>query len=393
MSAPRFFASRISFYYAAAFVVGGLVTPFLPVWLQARGFGPEQIAACLAFPLLARIIFTPIGSWIADNVPNRRLAILIFSTLAVALFIPATQVSGVLPILILTGLTVTISGLVMPTLDALALTAYRRFALDYGRMRAWGSISFVVVSLGGGLIFGAFGTKSLTVMLMASFVIAAVSALALPVTPTDMRALDDAERPVKKSAWHVLTRPSFLVVVASTSLIQSSHGVFYSFGSIHWEQLGFSGGQIGVLWAVGVVAEILMFQFSGRFMRFRAETFILIGGVAAVIRWAAFPFIDHFIPSLALQVLHGLTFGSTFIGMQLAIARDAPELVTASAQGICQVISGVLLAVTTLLAGPLYARLGIDFIVIMAIFAAIAVACLVIPRGLSFSPRARGPAG
>ena len=70
-AAPRFFAHRISFYYAASFVTGGVVTPFLPVWLEFRGFTPELISACLAFPLIARLVFTPIGSWIADKAPNR----------------------------------------------------------------------------------------------------------------------------------------------------------------------------------------------------------------------------------------------------------------------------------------------------------------------------------
>lgn len=368
-AAPRHFASRISFFYAASFVVGGIITPYLPVWLKLRGFTPELISACLAFPLLARLVFTPIGSWMADRAPNRRFATILFAFGALVLFVPAAFLDARLGILVLTGLAVTVSSLVQPTTDALALTGYRRFGLDYGRMRVWGSISFVVVSLAAGAIIGHFGEPILTELLVGAFMIAAVSAFVLPVTPPLERALDDASRTktVSKSAWRILTKRSFIAIALSTSLIQASHGVFYGFGSIHWASLGFSGDELGMLWAIGVVAEILMLRFSGRFRRIGAEGFIVVGAVGAVLRWSLFPVITDFGPSLALQMLHGLTFAATFVGMQMGIARDVDEERTASAQGVCQVIGGVLLAVSTLLGGPLYARIGVDSVWTMVV--------------------------
>jgi len=388
-AAPPHFALRISIFYAASFVIGGLTTPFLPVWLQLRGFGPEQIAACLAFPLLARLIFTPVGSWIADQAPNRRFAIIVFSAIALALFVPATLVQQHLPILVLTGLAITVSSLTQPATDALALTGYRRFGIDYGSMRVWGSISFVVVSLGAGAIIGWLGRPVLTPLLIASFAICFTAAFALPVTPSPIRAADDAARPPSAPAWAVLTRPVFLAMVVSTSLIQASHGVFYGFGSIHWTALGFSGGEIGALWAIGVIAEIAMFRFSGRFVRFGGEAFILAGGIAAIVRWSLLPFIDSLVPSLLLQILHGLTFGAAFVGMQMVIAREVEDRMTASAQGICQVASGLLLAGSTLLGGLLYARFEIWSSLAMVVPAVIGVIALGVPRWLGVSPKAQ----
>lgn len=392
-AAPRHFASRISFFYAASFVVGGIITPYLPVWLKLRGFTPELISACLAFPLLARLVFTPIGSWMADRAPNRRFAIILFAFGALALFIPAALLDVHLGILVLTGLAVTVSTLVQPTTDALALTGYRRFGLDYGRMRAWGSISFVVVSLSAGAIIGHFGQPVLTELLIGAFAIAAISAFALPVTPPLERALDEVSKAkaTSKPAWEILTKRSFIAIALSTSLIQASHGVFYGFGSIHWASLGFSGDELGMLWAIGVVAEILMLRFSGRFRRLGAEGFIIVGAVGALVRWALFPVITDFLPSLALQMLHGLTFAATFVGMQMGIARDVDEERTASAQGVCQVVGGVLLAVSTLLAGPLYARIGVDSVWAMVVPPLIGLFVLwLFSRGVS--PRARASA-
>ncbi|MCX5493547.1 MFS transporter [Kaistia dalseonensis] len=380
MLAPRFFASRISFYYATYFVVGGLVVPFLPVWLKERGLTAEEIATCLAFPLAARLVFMPLGSWLADRAPNRRFAIIIFGFAALVMFALATIAGGYWPLLVLTGLATTFSSLTNPALDALALTGFRRFGLDYGKMRIWGSISFVVVSLAGGTIFGWFGGPILTPLLLGAYVIAALTAFTLPVTPPAVRKVDDAARPERRSARSLLANPGFLVIIGSSALIQASHCVFYSFGTIHWQELGFSGGEIGMLWAMGVIAEICMFAVAGYAFRiFKPETLIMIGAVAAVIRWALFPFITSFSLSLITQGFHALTFGAAFTGVQLAIARRMPDEITASAQGFWQVLTGVAMAAATLLAGPLYAQFGVWAFPVMSLLALAAIGILMLP--------------
>ncbi|SHG06987.1 MFS transporter, PPP family, 3-phenylpropionic acid transporter [Kaistia soli DSM 19436] len=391
-AAPSLFSARLSFFYAASFLVSGITVPFLPVWLMERGFGPQEIAACLAFPLAARLIATPAGSWLADRAPNRRMAIVLFALLGLLFFVPATLAQGNLLILVLTGLAVTAWSLIQPAVDALSLTGVRRFGLDYGRMRVWGSISFVCASLGAGVIFGAFGAPILAPLIIAGFATCLAVAFLLPVTPKAERLADDASRQPRKSARTILLSPSFLVIASTTGLIQASHGIFYSFGTIEWQALGFSGSEIGVLWATGVVAEIVMFAISSRFLRLRAETLILAGALAAVIRWALLPLITSFAMTFLLQSLHAFTFGATFVGMQLAIARTVPEEMTASAQGLCMMSAGGLMALTTLMAGTLYERLGVHAYWVMSAFAALAVIIIVVAR-LRAQPQRAGVGG
>ncbi|MBN9024263.1 MAG: MFS transporter [Rhizobiales bacterium] len=373
VAAPRHFGPRISLFYTGFFVVGGLVTPFFPVWLHLRGLTPEQIGVCLAFPLAARLVFMPLGSAFADRAPNRRFAIILFALLGLLLFIPATLVSGYWPILILTGLATATLGMTMPAIDALALTGVRRFGLDYGKMRVWGSISFIVVSLVGGVIIGHFGNGVLSPLLIGSYVVATLSAFLLPVTPPEIRAADDAAKPEVVSARSILTSRSFLVVIISASLITATHAVFYSFGTIHWEKLGF---------------------ISGRALRKVApERLILFGAIAAIVRWSLFPLATNLWTSLALQMLHALTFAAVYAGMQLAVARDVPEEMTASAQGIWQTGSGLALALATLLAGPLYGHLGAAAFPVMTIAGVVAVVVLMLPKGRRVSPTAPERAG
>lgn len=393
VAAPRHFGLRISLFYIGFFVVGGLVTPFFPAWLKLRGLTPEQIGVCLAFPLAARLLIMPAASAFVDRAPNRRFAIILFAILALLFFVPATMVEGYWPILILTGAATAILGLAMPAIDALALTGVRRFALDYGKMRVWGSISFIVVSLVGGVAFGRFGAPALSLMLIGGYAIAVVTAFLLPVTPPEIRAADDAAQPQSVSARAILTSRPFLVVITATSLINASHAVLYSFGTIYWEELGYSGSQIGVLWAVGVVAEIGMFALSGKALRrMPAERLILFGAIAAIVRWLLFPLATSFVASLALQLLHALTFAAAYAGMQLAIAREVPERMMASAQGISQTAAGLVLAFTTILSGPLYGHLGAMAFPIMAVGGVLAVVVLLLPTG-RVSPTAPETAG
>ena len=88
----------------------------------------------------------------------------------------------------------------------------------------------------------------------------------------------------------------------------------------------------------------------------------------------------------ALQCLHGLTFGATYLGNQHIIARAMPEELTASAQGLLVMISGLLMAGATFLAGPLYQALGGEAFLVMTIFPALALLILAAYRILRAAP-------
>ena len=75
-----------------------------------------------------------------------------------------------------------------------------------------------------------------------------------------------ARRAARGSHSH-LRQPAFLAIAAAASLIQASHAVYYGFSTLDWTAKGFDGVTIGVLWALGVVAEIVLFAFAGRLPR------------------------------------------------------------------------------------------------------------------------------
>ena len=169
----------------------------------------------------------------------------------------------------------------------------------------------------------------------------------------------------------LLTSPIFILFLASAGLIQGSHAAFYGFSTIHWQAAGLSESKIGLLWAEGVAAEVLLFAFSGAVLRRTGIVgLLLIGASAATIRWTATCFVTDFIGLALTQLLHALTFGATHLASLNFIQRAAPEGSTATAQALYSALGlGVASAVMLTVAGKLYADYqGIVFLV-MAIAA------------------------
>jgi PPP family 3-phenylpropionic acid transporter len=380
-AAPPFYALRIAMFYGGFFVFAGVALPFFPVWLEARGLSDTQIASCIAIPMAARVLLTPLAGMFADRAPNRRFAVRAFTVASLVIFLFSSQAGGYWSLLLTAGSAMVLWQLSLPAAEALALTGLRRFGLDYGRMRLAGSISFIVVNLGAGAILGFILPASIFWLLAAGLAATMITGFTLPVTPPDVRALDDAARTESRSARQVLGDPTLLVLLAASGLIQASHGVVYGFGSLYWQTLGFSGVEIGALWAIGVICEIVLFLWSGAVVRRVGDHgLIVVGAIAALLRWSLFPLDFGFGGFLLVQSLHGISFGATYLGTQHAIARIVPEKMTASAQGIYAMMAGILMAGVAALAGPLYGALGGDAFLVMLIPVSAALAALVFYR-------------
>ena len=141
-----------------------------------------------------------------------------------------------------------------------------------------------------------------------------------------------------------LKERQFLQIAAVAGLIQSSHVLVYGFGTIDWLARGFSATQIGWFWAVGVIAEILLFtQASQLFSKIGASRLLLLGGIAATLRWTLHGSMDSVTLILMVQILHGFSFGATHLGLQAFIAKEVSEEETPGTGCIhicCRVNSG-----------------------------------------------------
>jgi PPP family 3-phenylpropionic acid transporter len=133
---------------------------------------------------------------------------------------------------------------------------------------------------------------------------------------------------------------------------------------------------IGLLWATGVVAEIILFYISGPLMaRLGAVKLLIIATGASVIRWTITAFSPHIALLFVVQALHALTFGAAHLGAVQFVAQAAPPRVAATAQSLyAAMASGVMMGLMTISIGPLYESIGAHTYFAMAGVGALALA-------------------
>jgi len=159
-------------------------------------------------------------------------------------------------------------------------------------------------------------------------------------------------------------------VVLASSMIQSSHALYYGFSTMDWRAGGLDGTVIGMLWGLGVAAEIVLFAFSGRLPKsLRPTTLLAIGGLGAIVRWTAMAFDPPTAMLPALQILHAASFGAAHLGMMGFLARAVPRELAATAQGVSATWSGIVSASATFASGYVYAASGSLAYLLMAAMA------------------------
>jgi MFS transporter, PPP family, 3-phenylpropionic acid transporter len=388
------YALRVALFYAALFIVYGIQLPFLPLWLQSRGLTPEAISLATALPLFVRLVATPSIAVAADR-GDRHAAIAIVLAavgLIAALMLPLA--AGPVAITALVLVFVVVMQSTMPLVETIAMRGVRTTQLDYGRMRLWGSVTFMAANVLGGIMIETGGSGSIAAMLLAGAALTLAGTLILPRPPAEVTA-KPADQPSSDGMLapllRLLRRRDFVLLLVATGAIQASHAVFYALGAVHWRAQGLSSLWIGVLWALGVVVEILLFAYSARAIRaVGALGLLIIGGVSGIVRWTATAFDPPLAVLIPLQVFHAGTFGATHLAAMHLIANMTTEAEAGAAQSLhATVASGIAMGIAMAIVGPLYARVGGLSYLAMALLAAVGLAAaLVLARTLRSRSRA-----
>jgi PPP family 3-phenylpropionic acid transporter len=362
-AAIRRFAVRLALFYSASFAVIGTHLPFFPVWLKAVGIDAGWIGLICAVPAVTRFTTLPIVTGLAERHQGLRAAMILaaFATAAgFALLGAQHQPWAVLLLYIVTSCSRTP---LLPLTDAYALRGVARYGLDYGPLRLWGSVAFIVGALACGLLVDVIAARELI------WIIAALAALSA-LTSLSLQPL--AETPRKAAAAtggkRLLRDVSFLAIILSAALIQCSHVAYYTFASINWQAQGFGGLTIAGLWALGVVAEIVVFAISPR-LSLHPSWLVVIGGVSAVARWSVTAQEPQAVVLALIQLGHGLTYGLTQVGVMNLLVHHVPTHQMARGQGYYAATNGLLASTTSIVSGAIYARYGEGLYYVMAAMA------------------------
>ncbi len=360
------FAPRLAALYAGIFVLAGIQMPFFPVWLKAKGLDPGMIGVVLAAPIVVRIFAISVTARVADRRDAVRATIMVASWLGVAGYALVGLAEGAFAILIAYGLTALMLTPVMPLAETYALKGLAARGRAYGPVRLWGSAAFILGTFVAGFATDTIPARHLIWLIVAASLISALASLAL--APLSTAAPPAGEPPGERK--HLLLDPAFVAVLAGSSLIQASHAVYYGFSALEWRSAGLDGTAIAALWALGVIAEIVLFAYSGRLPPFFQPVMLLmIGAAGGALRWAAMALNPPDVLLPLLQLLHAASFGATHLGALAFVARYAPAGQGATAQGYLSIAQGVAMAAATGLSGWLYGAFGSHAYAAMAVAA------------------------
>lgn len=373
--------AKIAIFVGAIFLSLGIYLPFFPLWLESGGFSSQEIAILLSAPLVVKMVFTPLITAFAGRLPQRRQAAIAYCAIALIAFSTIAFFDGFWPILILLGVFGAFWHALIPLGDSFALTEVRLNGANYGFIRLWGSVTFIVANVFAGFMLGMIGQDFAHVLIVIMLWVALLAAFLLPIYGVPIGERPKTGLMLTSELGGFLKNKHFMAMSLSAGLLQSSHALIYGFGTINWIERGYSPFEIGSFWAIGVVAEVILFtQAAPLFKRVKPYVLLLLGGGAAIVRWLLHAEVDGFILILVIQCLHGLSFGATHLGMQSFIAGDVSEADTPAAQGVMVLVTGIIMAGLTFACGMLYSAFGGDAFLAMAILSMIGLMPLLLLR-------------
>lgn len=351
---PSSTAVRLATFYAAFFMVIGTLQPFWPLWLAAKGLNATEIGLLLAIGVGVKVIGLPVAAHAADRRGERQrpmLALAAASLLAFALFGFA---DSFWPLMLVSLLFFSLWPPVMSLGESLTIKAAQDGGFQYGRVRLWGSLAYIVAAFAAGGILARAPAGAVFWITLGGVASTALACALLP----DVRG----ERSLSRGLPLVeaLRLRSFVPMLAACGLIQGSHAVYYAFATIHWRGVGYSEDVIGALWAEGVICEVALFAFGGRAIRLcGAGRLIVLAGLAATVRWIGTGLADALPALVVLQALHGVSFGAAHLGAMHWIGRRVPPALSATAQSLYSaIVFGLFLGGMLYGAGWLYGSLA-----------------------------------
>lgn len=361
---------RLSAYYAAFYSVLGAMLPYFALWLAARGLSPVEIGAVLSVHGAMRIVMPIVWGWLADRW-GRRMRLIQWATLLSLLSFIAVPLSQGFSGMVLSMMVFSVFwNATMPQFEAVTLHHLAETGGDYSHVRLWGSVGFVATVLGLGWLFDVVSINWLP------WIILGLLAWMLLVA---WRVQDpvgaSSQALAEHSVWRTLRQPRVLALLLVCFLSQLSFAPYYAFFSLYLERHDYPPGQIGLLWAFGVVIEIWVFVYTGRMLRaYGAHSLMILAMASAALRWALLPVSVDFVPALlVLQALHLSSFGIFHACSMHYIARLFPGRLQGRGQALYVAVGfGVGGALGAGLAGQIWERQSPDALYYWAALAAFA---------------------
>jgi PPP family 3-phenylpropionic acid transporter len=353
-------AARLRALYFLYYGNVGTVLPFFAVYLQGLGFTGQQIGVIQMLPSfpLAPAVAVAWATW-ADHRATPQVALRRATgwvALAVLLlpFARTPWEVGAVVVLMALG-----DRAVVPLADSIAIEWTRgNPTVSYARIRLFGSLGFVVLTLGVGRLLtlrGARPADLLVPLVVVSCVVGyALVARGVPATPRH------GDRPSARDMLALLRDRRLWLLLGPAALHWAACAPYHVFFGVLVRDLGLPDDVTSAGMAIGVVAEILvLLSFPRLERRVPLRALLALAMAGSAVRWLLLSRATHPVAIAGLQALHGLTFGLFWGSAMRALSDVVPPRLRATGQAVFTgVVFGGANAAGYALSGAGYDRLG-----------------------------------
>lgn len=307
---------RLSGFYFFYFASLGVLIPYWSLYLKSLGFNSLTIGGLVAILPATKIIAPYIWGWLADHTRRSMFIIriaCIFALLSYSLVFVDQQLWWLTLVMLLFSF---FWNATLPQFEAMTLNHLGADTHRYSIVRLWGSLGFIFIAVLMGVLLQRYDADIIPLVVFITFVIIAISSF---MVPEKLNVPHADHSPI----WRVIKQPRVMAFLVVCFLMLCSHGPYYTFYTIYLEEQGYSSQMIGVLWAVGVVSEVIVFLLMHRLLpAFGARKLLLITLLLTTFRWLIIGFyVDDLSMLFLAQIIHAFSFG-VFHSVGISLVHD-----------------------------------------------------------------------
>jgi len=295
---------RLSGFYFFYFASLGALIPYWSLYLKSLDYNAQSIGVLMAI-IPATKIFAPfLWGWVADHTRHPIAIIRLANLLAVAVFTGVFVNSGFLWLALVLFMFSFFWNSSLPLFEAMTLNHLGDNQHKYSAVRIWGSLGFIMMVV---LLGEYYDVTSIDRAPVVIVVLLAGILLVSLIVPERLSTQHEEQVHI----MHVIRQPVVLAFLLVCFLMLVSHGPYYTFYSIYLENHGYSRGMIGLLWAIGVMAEVIVFLMMHRLLlTVDLRKLLLVSFMLTALRWVL---IGFFVENLSVlffaQLFHAFSFG------------------------------------------------------------------------------------
>lgn len=310
-----------SFQYFFYFGVMGVTLPYFTVYGEQLNFTGNQIGIMGGVRTLTVVVFAIVWGFIADRFNIRKPVYVICNILSAAICSLLLFTEQFWPMLLITFFYSVFYGPLIAFLEAFTMAALDNNKKIYGKIRVWGSVSFILMVTGIGV---AMDYAPVKIVIYAVVILSVLQAIFAPAVSAgkDREQIKLTSKEIKE-----LFSPRIIIFLLCGFLMLLSHGTYYGFFSIHLGQLHYSKTFVGCAWGLASIIEVVvMIKSDIIFKRFSIQSVLVFAIFMAAIRWLILSFYATPVMILFSQIFHAVTYGAFHIASILYIEEhSSPE--------------------------------------------------------------------